>query len=141
LTFFLLDNNISVAELEIAKRTGSVLKTPVGKNFLGRVVNALGKPLDALGEIVPDSYEPIEATVPSIIERSLVNQSLETGILAIDALIPIGKGQRELIIGNRSTGKSAIAIDTILHQRNQNVICIYVSIGLRQANLAKLLNC
>ncbi|KKP28130.1 MAG: ATP synthase subunit alpha [candidate division TM6 bacterium GW2011_GWF2_30_66] len=134
---FLLDNNISVAELEIAKRTGSVLKTPVGKNFLGRVINALGKPIDALGEIIPDSYEPIEAAVPSIIERSPVNQSLETGILAIDALIPIGKGQRELIIGNRSTGKSAIAIDTILHQKNQNVICIYVSIGLRQANLAK----
>lgn len=134
---FLLDNNITVAELEIAKRTGSVLKTPVGKNFLGRVINALGKPLDALGQIIPDDYKPIEIANPSIVERSPVNESLETGIIAIDALIPIGKGQRELIIGNRSTGKSSIAIDTILHQKNQNVICIYVSIGLRQANLVK----
>lgn len=135
---FLLDNSISVAELEIAKRTGSVLKAPVGKNFLGRVVNALGKPLDALGEITPDTYMPIETDVPSIIERSPVNKSLETGTIAIDALIPIGKGQRELIIGNRNTGKTAIAIDAILHQKNQNVICIYVSIGLRQANLARI---
>lgn len=135
---FLLENNISVKELEIAKRTGSVLKTPVGKNFLGRVVSALGQPLDALGKIEPDAYMPIETSIPSIIERSPINRPMETGIVAIDSLIPIGKGQRELIIGNRSTGKSAIAIDAILHQKNQNVICIYVSIGLRQANLAKI---
>jgi len=134
---FLLDNNIVVAELEIAKRTGSVLKTPVGEQFLGRVINALGEPIDALGEIKPDEMRPIEAAVPSIIERSPVNESLETGILSVDALIPIGRGQRELIIGNRSTGKSAIAIDAILHQKDQDVICIYVSIGLRQANLAR----
>jgi len=135
---FLLDNNIVVAELEIARRTGSVLKAPVGDQFLGRVINALSKPLDALGEIKADEMRPIETVVPSIIERSPVNQSLETGITAIDALIPIGRGQRELIIGNRSTGKTAIAIDAILHQKDQNVICIYVSIGLRQANLARI---
>lgn len=136
-SIFLLDSNIVVAELEIAKRTGSVLKAPVGKQFLGRVVNALGKPIDALGEIKPEAYLPIEAPVPSIIERSPVNQSLETGIIVIDSLIPIGRGQRELIIGNRSTGKTAIAIDTILHQKDLDVICIYVSIGQRQANLAR----
>jgi len=135
---FLLDSNIVVEELEIAKRTGSVLKTPVGEKFLGRVINALAKPLDALGEIKADEYRPIETTVPSIIERSPVNQSLETGIIAIDSLIPIGRGQRELIIGNRSTGKTAIAIDAILHQKDQDVICIYVSIGQRQANLARI---
>jgi len=134
---FLLDSNIVVAELETAKRTGSVLKTPVGDAFLGRVINALGEPIDALGEIKPDEIRPIEAAVPSIIERGLVNQSLETGIIAVDSLIPIGRGQRELIIGNRSTGKTAIAIDTILHQKDQDVICIYVSIGLRQTNLAR----
>ncbi|MFC1842741.1 F0F1 ATP synthase subunit alpha [Candidatus Dependentiae bacterium] len=134
---FLLDGSIIVEELEIAKRTGSVLKTPVGDNFLGRVINALGKPIDALGEIKAAEYRPIETVIPSIIERSPVNESLETGIIAIDALIPIGKGQRELIIGNRSTGKTAIAIDAILHQKDQDVICIYVSIGLRQTNLAR----
>jgi len=136
-SIFLLDSNIVVAELETAKRTGGVLKTPVGDQFLGRVINALAKPLDALGEIKTDELRPIEAIVPSIIERSPVNQSLETGIIAIDALIPIGRGQRELIIGNRSTGKTAIAIDAILHQKNQDVICVYVSIGQRQANLAR----
>ena len=134
---FLLDNNIVVAELEIAKRTGGVLKTPVGEQFLGRVINALGEPLDALGEIKPAELRPIEAAIPSIIDRSPVDEPLETGIIAIDALIPVGRGQRELIIGNRSTGKSAIAIDAILHQKDQDVICIYVSIGLRQANLAR----
>jgi len=137
-SIFLLDNNIVVKELEIAKRTGSVLKTPVGDQFLGRVINALGKPLDGIGEIATDEIRPIEAAVPSIIERSPVNESLETGILVIDSLVPIGKGQRELIIGNRGTGKTAIVIDTILHQKNQDVICIYVSIGQRQANLARI---
>jgi len=136
-SIFLLDSNIVVAELEIAKRTGSVLKAPVGDQFLGRVVNALGKPIDALGEIKPAAHMPIEAPVPSIIERSPVNQSLETGIIVIDSMIPIGRGQRELIIGNRSTGKTAIAIDAILHQKGLDVICIYVSIGQRQANLAR----
>lgn len=135
---FLLYNTIKVAELEIAKRTGSVYKTPVGNKLLGRVINALGKPIDALGQLDSDEFRAIEQPAPGIIERSPINQSLETGILAIDALVPIGKGQRELIIGNRSTGKSALAIDTILHQKNKNVICIYVSIGQRQANLARI---
>jgi len=135
---FLLYKSIDVAELEVAKRTGDVFKTPVGPAFLGRVVNILGKPLDGLGEIKATEFRPVEAPVPQIIDRSPVNESLETGIVAIDALIPIGKGQRELIIGNRNTGKTAIVLDTILHQKGKNVICVYVSIGQRQANLARI---
>lgn len=134
---FLLHETIVVAECEVAKRTGTVFKTVVGMNMLGRVINATGKPLDGLGDIIPDELRPIEAAIPGIIERSPVNQSLETGIMAIDTLVPIGKGQRELLIGNRGTGKTAIAIDTILHQKGKNVLCVYVAIGLRQANLAR----
>jgi len=136
---FLLHTAIPVAELEVAKRTGHVFKAPVGMGLVGRVINAAGKPLDALGEINCEKYMPVEAEVPQIIERSPVNESLETGIMAIDALVPIGKGQRELIIGNRSTGKTSIALDTILHQKGKNVYCIYVSIGNRQANLARII--
>jgi F-type H+-transporting ATPase subunit alpha len=134
---FLLYSAISVAELEVAKRTASVFKTPVGMGLVGRVINAVGKPLDALGALKIDEYRPIEAHIPQVIERSPVNESLETGLIAIDALVPIGKGQRELIIGNRNTGKSAIVLDIILHQKGKNVFCIYVSIGQRQANLAR----
>lgn len=134
---FLLYSAVPVAELEVVKRTGSVFKSPVGGKMLGRVINALGKPLDALGEIVCDEHRPIEVSIPQIIDRSPVSESLETGIIAIDALVPVGKGQRELIIGNRNTGKTAIIFDTILHQKGKNVICIYVSIGQRQANLAR----
>lgn len=134
---FLLDESIVVAELEVAKRTGEVFKTPVGMNMLGRVINARGKAVDGLGDLVCDQMRPIEVSIPGIVERSPVNESLETGIMAIDTLVPIGKGQRELLIGNRGTGKTAIAIDTILHQKGKNVICVYVAIGLRQANLAR----
>ena len=137
-SIFLLHRTIVVSELEVARRTGSVFKTPVGMKLLGRVINAEGKPIDGMGDIPVDEYRPIEAEIAGIIERSPVNESLETGILAIDALVPIGKGQRELLIGNRNTGKSAIAIDTILHQKDKDVLCIYVSIGQRQANLARL---
>lgn len=135
---FLLQAQIAVAELEIAHRTGGVFKTPVGMNLLGRVINAVGKPIDALGAIEAAEMRSIEVAIPGIIERSPINESLETGIMVIDALIPIGKGQRELIIGNRSTGKTSIAIDTILHQKGKNVYCVYVSIGQRQANLARI---
>lgn len=136
---FLLDNTIPVAELEVAKRTNDVFRVPVDMAMLGRVLNAVGKPIDALGPINAKEYRPVEAAVAGITERSPVNQSLETGILAIDALVPVGRGQRELIIGNRNTGKTSIVLDTIVHQRNQNVICIYVSIGQRQANLARII--
>jgi len=135
---FLLSASIQVAELEAVRRTGSVFKAPVGEAFLGRVINAQGEPLDGLGEIKVDEHRPIDATAPGIIQRSPVNESLETGILAVDALVPIGKGQRELVIGNRFTGKTALVLDTLLHQKGKNVICIYVSIGQRQANVARV---
>jgi F-type H+-transporting ATPase subunit alpha len=138
-SIFLLHSTMPVAELETAKRTGGVFKTRVGAGLLGRVINAIGKPLDGLGEIKFSEFKTVEAEIPGIIERSPVNESLETGMMAIDALVPIGKGQRELIIGNRDTGKTAIAIDTILHQKGKNVFCIYVSIGQRQANLARII--
>ncbi len=135
---FLIQAQVSVAELEIARRTGGVFKAPVGMGLLGRVVNAIGDPIDDLGPVQFQERRPIEVTIPGIIERSPINQSLETGKLAIDALVPIGRGQRELIIGNRGTGKTALAVDTILHQKDKNVFCIYVSIGQRQANLARI---
>ncbi|MCX5922719.1 MAG: F0F1 ATP synthase subunit alpha [Candidatus Dependentiae bacterium] len=137
-SIFLLHATIPVAELETARRTGGVFKTATGMGLLGRVMSATGKPLDGLGEIHATEYRAIEASIPGIIERSPINESLETGIMAIDALVPIGKGQRELIIGNRSTGKTSVIIDTILHQKGKNVFCIYVAIGQRQANLARI---
>jgi F-type H+-transporting ATPase subunit alpha len=137
---FLVDRTIPVAELETAKRTYSVFKTPVGMGLLGRVISAEGEPRDGIGELEVVEYRSIETDVPGIMERSPVNESLETGILAIDVLVPVGKGQRELIVGNRNTGKSSIVIDTILHQKGKDVICVYVSIGQRQANLARLVS-
>lgn len=137
-TVFLLYTHIPVAENEVVKRTGGVFKTPVGPNLLGRVINAVGKPLDALGDLNAHEMHPIEVDIPGIIERSPIDESLETGIMAVDALVPIGKGQRELIIGDRSTGKTAIALDTILHQKGKNVFCIYAAIGQRQANVARI---
>lgn len=134
---FVLYPAIAIKELEVVTRTKKVFKAPVGDQLLGRVINAVGKPIDGLGDIHPTAWRPIEAAAPGVIERSPVNESLETGILAIDALIPLGKGQRELLIGNRSTGKTAIALDTVLHQKDKNVLCIYVSIGQRQASLAE----
>lgn len=138
-SIFLLHGMIPVMELELVRRTGSVFKSPVGVGLLGRVINAVGQPIDGLGELKVEAYHPIEAHIPGIIERSPVDESLETGIMAIDTLVPIGKGQRELLIGNRSTGKTAIALDTILHQKGKNVQCVYVSIGQRQANLARII--
>ncbi len=137
---FLVDRSIPVAELETVRRTHTVFQTPVGMNLLGRVIGADGMPLDGLGELATTELRPIETDIPSIMERSPVNESLETGILAIDVLVPIGKGQRELIVGNRNTGKSSMVIDTILHQKGKDVICVYVSIGQRQANLARLVS-
>ena len=134
---FLLHNTIAVAELEVVRRTGSVFKTPVGDKLLGRVINAMGRPIDGRGEINISDAWPIESSPPGVIDRSPVNRSLETGIMAVDALVPIGKGQRELIIGNRSTGKTALVLDTILNQKGKDVLCIFVSIGQRQANLAR----
>ncbi len=140
LSVFLLDRSISVAELEVVRRSHNVFKTPVSMNLLGRVINTEGMPRDGLGDLNINEYWPIKAEIPGIIERSPVNESLETGILAVDVLVPIGKGQRELIIGNRGTGKTAIAVDAMLHQKGKNVLCVYVSIGQRQANVARLVS-
>lgn len=135
----LLNRTIPVKEQEIAKRTGDVFRVPVSDSLLGRVISASGEPLDALGSLGKVEMMPVEKKAPGIIDRMPINESLETGITVIDSLIPIGKGQRELIIGNRNTGKTAIALDTILHQKNKDVICIYVSIGHKQSNTAKII--
>lgn len=137
-SIFVLSQAISVSEGEVVKRTGEALKIPVGEAMLGRVVSALGEPIDGLGDIETKEERFVEQECPSIVERSPISQPLQTGILAIDALVPIGKGQRELIVGNRNTGKTALAVDVILNQKDKNVICIYVSIGQRQGNLARL---
>jgi len=134
---FLLYTHVCVKEHEVVKMTGRVFCAPVGNGLLGRVINTSGKPLDGLGALETTQERPVEAEVLGVIDRSPVNESLETGIMVIDTLVPIGKGQRELIIGNRNTGKTAVCLDTIIHQKGKNVICIYVSIGQRQANLAR----
>ncbi len=120
------------------RRTGKVAGMPVGDAFLGRVVDALGNPIDGGQEIQADAYYPIERPAPGIIHRQPVNQPMETGLLAIDALFPIGRGQRELIIGDRQTGKTAVALDTILNQKGKNVVCIYVAIGQKASSVALL---
>lgn len=121
-------------------RTGKRAGIPVGEGFLGRVINALGEPVDGMGEITAAGYRPIEEKAPGIVERKSVSVPLETGILAIDSMFPIGRGQRELIIGDRQTGKTSIALDTILNQKGKDVICIYVAIGQKESTVAKLVN-
>ena len=118
------------------KRTGRVVSVPVGEGLLGRVVNSLGEPVDGKGAIEVKEYRPIETNAPGIIERQSVNRPLETGIKVIDAMIPIGKGQRELIIGDRQVGKSTIALDTIINQKGKDVICVYVAIGQKNSTVA-----
>ena len=138
-SIILLNSNARVDEQEVAKRTGNVFRVPAGDKLLGRVIGATGTPFDKLGALDAEVMLPIEKTAPGIIERTPIKESLETGITVIDSLIPIGRGQRELIIGNRSTGKTSIVLDTILHQKNQNVICIYVSIGHKQSHTARII--
>ena len=136
----LLSNENDVREGTTVKRTGKVLSVPVGEAMLGRVVNALGKPIDGKGPIETTLTRPIESEAPGIIERKSVSVPLQTGIKAIDSMIPIGRGQRELIIGDRQTGKTEIAIDTIINQRNTGVICIYVAIGQKSTSVVQLVN-
>jgi F-type H+-transporting ATPase subunit alpha len=127
-----------IHEGDEVQATGQILSVPVSDLQIGRVLNALGNPIDSKGAIKTDKYYPIEKVAPGVITRQSVNQSVQTGIKAIDALIPIGRGQRELIIGDRQTGKTAIAIDTILNQKGQNLICVYVSIGQKDSKLRKI---
>ena len=133
-----LSNKNDIKEGSMVKRTGKVLSVPVGEGFLGRVVNALGEPIDGKGPISSSGTRPIESEAPGIIERKSVSVPLQTGIKAIDSMIPIGRGQRELIIGDRQTGKTEIAIDTIINQKNSGVICIYVAIGQKSTSVAQL---
>jgi F-type H+/Na+-transporting ATPase subunit alpha len=125
----------SIKEGDIVKRTGTIAQVPVGKAMLGRVVNSLGRPVDGKGPVETDQFRPLEFIAPGVIDRQPVNQPLETGIKAIDSMIPIGKGQRELIIGDRQTGKTAIALDTIINQKGKNVYCIYVGVGQKISNI------
>ena len=136
----LLSDNNDIREGSSVRRTGRVLSVPVGEAMLGRVVNALGQPIDGKGEIATVETRPIESEAPGIIERKSVSVPLQTGIKAIDSMIPIGRGQRELIIGDRQTGKTEIAIDTIINQKNTGVICIYVAIGQKNSSVVQLAN-
>ena len=134
----ILGNDEGIKEGDTVKRTGKVVSVPVGKSLLGRVVNALGEPIDGKGPITAEAYRPIESPAPGIIDREPVNKPLQTGIKAIDSMIPIGRGQRELIIGDRQTGKTTIATDTILNQKGKNCICIYVAIGQKRSTVAQV---
>ena len=134
----ILGSDQGIKEGDIVKRTGKVVSVPVGDGLIGRVVNALGEPIDGKGSIAASDYKAIESPAPGIIERQHVNRPLQTGIKAIDSMIPIGRGQRELIIGDRQTGKTTIATDTILNQKGKNVICIYVAIGQKRSTVAQV---
>ena len=136
----LLGDEGGIKEGSVVKRTGRVVSVPVGEAMIGRVVNALGQPIDGKGPIDTSEYRPIESPAPGIIQRQGVNVPLQTGIKAIDSMIPIGRGQRELIIGDRQTGKTVIATDTIINQKGTGVICIYVAIGQKQSTVAQLVN-
>ncbi|MGQ3684692.1 MAG: F0F1 ATP synthase subunit alpha [Candidatus Loosdrechtia sp.] len=132
----LLGSDEKIKEGDMVKTTGKIVQVPVGKALLGRVVNALGQPIDGKGPIAAEQFRPIEGPAPNVVERQPVKEPLQTGIKAIDAMIPIGRGQRELIIGDRQTGKTAILIDTILNQRDSGVYCIYVAIGQKMSTVA-----
>lgn len=134
----ILGPDSEIKEGDVVKPTGKVVQVPVGEALIGRVVNALGQPIDGKGPIKADNARPIEYPAPGVLQRKSVFQPLQTGIKAIDSMIPIGRGQRELIIGDRQTGKTAIAIDTIINQKEEDVICIYVAIGQKKSTVAQL---
>jgi F-type H+-transporting ATPase subunit alpha len=134
----LLGSDMLVKEGDIVKATGRVVEVPVGEEMIGRVVNSLGQPIDGKGPINTTKFRPVEFPAPGVIDRRSVYQPLQTGIKAIDSMIPIGRGQRELIIGDRQTGKTAIAVDTIINQKGQDVICIYVAIGQKASTVAQI---
>ena len=136
----LLGTDVGISEGGVVKRTGRVVSVPVGESLVGRVVNALGEPIDAGGPITASGYSPIERKAYGIIERKSVSVPLQTGIKAIDSMIPIGRGQRELIIGDRQTGKTVIATDTIINQKGKGVICIYVAIGQKQSTVTEVVD-
>ncbi len=136
----MLGDDEDIKEGDVVKRTGQVVSVPVGEGLIGRVVNALGQPVDGKGPVDAKEHRPIERNAPGIIERKGVSVPLQTGIKAIDSMIPIGRGQRELIIGDRQTGKTVIALDTIINQKGKDVICIYVAIGQKCSTVAQLVD-
>src|SRR6187431_847944 len=133
-----LGNDESIKEGSTVKRTEKIVSVPVGDALLGRVVNAIGEPIDGQGEIVTKTFRNVEIKAPGIIARKSVHEPMQTGIKAIDAMIPIGRGQRELIIGDRKTGKTAVAIDTIINQKGKDVVCVYVAIGQKQSTVRQV---
>ena len=136
----LMSTGRNILEGSTVRGTGKLLEVPVGDAFLGRVITPLGKPIDGKGEIKKIDTQLVEAMAPGIVSRQSVCEPLQTGITSIDAMIPIGRGQRELIIGDRQTGKTAIAVDTILNQKTENVICVYVGIGQKASTIAQVVN-
>jgi len=134
----LLGGDALIKEGDTVRRTGRIMQVPVGEAMIGRVVDALGRPIDGKGPIASTEYRPVESPAPGIADRKSVHEPLQTGLKAIDALVPIGRGQRELIIGDRGTGKTAIAVDTILNQKGQNCICVYVAIGQKASTVARV---
>ncbi|MBS5823255.1 MAG: F0F1 ATP synthase subunit alpha [Clostridium argentinense] len=136
----LLGSEKGIKEGDIVHRTGKIVEVPVGEEMIGRVVDSLGMPIDGKGPINTTEFRPVEVNAPGVIDRQSVKQPLQTGIKAIDSMIPIGKGQRELIIGDRQTGKTALALDAILNQKGKDVVCIYVAIGQKQSTVAHIVN-
>src|SRR5471030_2283908 len=136
----ILGDDTLVKEGSTVKRTNKIVQVPVGEELLGRVVNALGQPIDGKGELKTKNFRKVEIKAPGIVDRQSVKEPLQTGIKAIDAMIPIGRGQRELIIGDRQTGKTAVAIDTIINQKGRGVFCIYVAIGQKQSTVAQVVD-
>lgn len=134
----LLGNADEIKEGDEVRRTGKIIEVPVGDAMLGRVVNPLGQPIDGQGEIITTKTRPIERVAPGVMTRKSVDQPVQTGITTIDAIIPVGRGQRELIIGDRQTGKTAIAVDTIINQKGQDMYCIYVAIGQKNSTVAQV---
>src|SRR6187401_474582 len=134
----LLGRSSAIKEGDVVKRTGRIISVPVGEEMLGRVVNALGQPIDGKGPILTKQSLPIERIAPGVVERQPVKEPLQTGLKAIDGMVPIGRGQRELIIGDRQTGKTAVAVDAIINQRGKGVICIYNAIGQKQSTIAQV---
>ncbi|MGH9506245.1 MAG: F0F1 ATP synthase subunit alpha [Terriglobales bacterium] len=136
----MLGDYTEVREGDEVKRTGRIMSVPVGDNLIGRVVNALGQPIDGKGTIASEQFNPIERLAPGVLDRTSVKEPMQTGLKAIDAMIPIGRGQRELIIGDRQTGKTAVALDAIINSRGQNVTCVYVAIGQKRSTVAQVIN-
>ncbi|PSJ30826.1 ATP F0F1 synthase subunit alpha [Peptostreptococcus russellii] len=136
----ILGDDINIKEGDVVKRTGRIVEVPVGDALIGRVVNSLGQPIDGKGDIKSDKTRPVESSAPGIMDRKSVFEPLQTGIKSIDSMIPIGRGQRELVIGDRQTGKTSILVDTIINQKDKDVICIYVAIGQKRSTVAQLVS-